>query len=485
MRKWLTDILREIVILEIVGDVYVEIDNVSFDSKDIKNNTLFVATRGTNIDAHNFIPDAINNGSVAIVCEKFPNELFNNIAYVKVNNSSVALGYICSNFYDNPSRKLKLIGITGTNGKTTIATLLYNLFTKLGYKVGLLSTICNKISTDIIPSTHTTPDTVILNKLLVIMVDRGCEYCFMEVSSHAIIQNRIAGLYFAGGIFTNLTHDHLDYHKTFGNYISAKKSFFDNLTDNAFALTNIDDKNGKLMLQNTKARKFTYSLKSKADFSTIILENNFGGLKLQIDSFEIWCRLIGNFNAYNITAVYATALIAGQKAEEVLSIISNLDAIEGRFEWFKDKNNVIAIVDYAHTPDAIKKVLTTISAIKKHNEKIITVIGAGGDRDKAKRPEMADISVKKSDRVILTSDNPRTEDPAIIIKEMCHGISDKDMRKAISIIDRKEAIKAAYSLAQPGDIILIAGKGHEKYQEIKGLRYSFDDKQIIKELMSI
>jgi UDP-N-acetylmuramoyl-L-alanyl-D-glutamate--2,6-diaminopimelate ligase len=378
-----------------------------------------------------------------------------------------------------------LVGITGTNGKTTIATLLSNLFMEMGYKVGLLSTICNKINDEIIPSTHTTPDQFELNKLLGMMVEKGCEYCFMEVSSHAVVQNRVAGLYFAGGVFTNITHDHLDYHKTFENYISSKKEFFDRLPDNAFALTNIDDRNGNVMLQNCKAKKFSYSLHTLADFKTRILENNFGGMQLQINDHEIWSRLIGTFNAYNLTAIYATAILLGQDTNEILTALSNLYPAEGRFESIKDKKNVVAIVDYAHTPDAVKKVLSTIASIKNNNEKIITVIGAGGDRDKTKRPEMANISAQISDRVILTSDNPRSEDPAIIVDEMEKGISAADKLKVLTILDRKEAIKTAYALAQPNDIILIAGKGHEKYQEIKGIKYPFDDKQIIKELMEL
>ncbi len=485
MMKTLKNLLHNVATIEIIGNTDIGIESVSFNSNNIKKNELFVAVRGISVDAHKFIPDVIKSGAIAIVCEEYPTVLESNVTYIKVLNSGKALGFICSNFFDNPSAKLKLVGITGTNGKTTIATLLCNLFIKMGYKVGLLSTICNRISDEVIPSTHTTPDQFVLNKLLATMVERGCEYCFMEVSSHSVVQNRVAGLQFAGGVFTNITHDHLDYHKTFENYISAKKEFFDSLPETAFALTNIDDRNGSVMLQNSKAKKYSYSLQSMADFKTRILENNFGGMQLSINDREIWCRLIGNFNAYNLTAIYATATLLGQDIDEILTAVSDLDAAEGRFESFKDKKNVVAIVDYAHTPDALKKVLTTIASIKNNKEKIITVVGAGGDRDKTKRPEMASISAQISDRVILTSDNPRSEDPTVILEEMKIGISASDKLKVLAILDRKEAIKTAYALAQPNDIILIAGKGHEKFQEIKGIKYPFDDKQIIKELMDL
>jgi UDP-N-acetylmuramoyl-L-alanyl-D-glutamate--2,6-diaminopimelate ligase len=481
--KTLKVLLQDIEPIETIGDIDIGIESVCFNSNEVKKNDLFIAIKGTNVDAYKFIPDAIRKGAVAIICETLPIINEKNITYVKVKDSGKALGFVCSSFFNKPSLNLKLIGITGTNGKTTIATLLYNMFLSLGYKAGLLSTICNQINRNTIPSTHTTPDHFVLNGLLKMMVDSGCEYCFMEVSSHAIVQNRVAGLHFSGGIFTNITHDHLDYHQTFDNYISAKKAFFDDLPQTSFALTNIDDKNGSVMLQNTKARKYSYSLKNQADFKTKIMENGFEGLQLQINNKEIWCKLVGNFNAYNLTAIYAAAILLEQKEESVLKILSNLESAEGRFETVKDNTNVIAIVDYAHTPDALKNVLATISSIKRNNARIITVIGAGGDRDKAKRPEMANISVKISNQVILTSDNPRSEDPAVILKEMENGISSEDKNRALSIIDRKEAIKAAYALAQPGDIILIAGKGHEKYQEIKGVKYPFDDKQIIRDLM--
>ncbi len=483
--KTLQALLNNTPFLEIIGKPDIDIENISFNSNEILENTLFIALQGTHVDAHKFIPDVIKKGAVAVVCEILPETREGHITYIKVQNSSSTLGLVCSNFFDNPSSKLKLIGITGTNGKTTIATLLFNMFIELGYKVGLISTICNMINSEIIPSTHTTPNQFVLNKLLGNMVDNGCEFCFMEVSSHSVVQNRVAGLNFAGGVFTNITHDHLDYHKTFENYIAAKKGFFDNLNEQAFALTNLDDRNGSVMTQNTKARKYSYSLKTIADFNTKVLETNFEGMQLQINGNDIWCRLIGNFNAYNLTAIYGTAILLGQNNNEVLRVLSNLNAAEGRFETIKDKNNVIAIIDYAHTPDAIKKVLSTISFIKSSTQKIITVIGAGGDRDKTKRPEMASIAIKNSDKVILTSDNPRSEDPSVIIQEMYLELEEHDKKNVLSITDRKEAIKTAYTIARPGDIILIAGKGHEKYQEINGVKYPFDDKQIIKELMEL
>jgi UDP-N-acetylmuramoyl-L-alanyl-D-glutamate--2,6-diaminopimelate ligase len=484
MRKTLKELLCDITAIEIIGKTDIWIENISFNSKDIPENTLFVAIRGTRFDGHNFISDAVKRGAIAVICETLPIN-FENITYLKVPDSGWALGQIASNFFDNPSSKLKLVGITGTNGKTTIASLLYSMFRKLGYKTGLLSTICNRINDKIIPSTHTTPDQFVLNKLLKNMVDEGCEFCFMEVSSHAVHQNRIAGLSFVGGIFTNITHDHLDYHKTFENYIIAKKAFFDHLPENAFALSNIDDKNGNVMLQNSKAKKYSYGLLALADFKTRILETNFGGMCLKINEQEIWSNLTGKFNAYNVTAIYAATILLGQKENDALTVLSSLEAVEGRFESLTDKNNVVAIIDYAHTPDAINKVLSTIDALRNRNKKIITVIGAGGDRDKTKRPEMARIAVQQSDKVILTSDNPRSEDPSTIIEEMEKGVPTPFTTKVLKITDRTEAIKTAYALAQPGDIILIAGKGHEKYQEIKGIKYPFDDKQIIKELMHI
>jgi UDP-N-acetylmuramoyl-L-alanyl-D-glutamate--2,6-diaminopimelate ligase len=399
------------------------------------------------------------------------------VDFIMVADSAVALGIVAANFYDNPSQNLKLVGVTGTNGKTTIATLLYQLFRDLGYKCGLLSTVENQINGRIIPSTHTTPDQVELNRLLNEMVELGCDYCFMEVSSHAVAQHRIEGLVFAGGIFSNLTHDHLDYHKTFEAYLKAKKAFFDSLPKNAFALTNTDDRNGNVMLQNTKAYKKTYGLKNMADFKAKVLENQFGGLLLLIDNEEVWFKMVGSFNAYNLMAVFATAMLLDQDRSKVLTSLSKLSGAEGRFDYMISPSKIIGIVDYAHTPDAVQNVLSTVKDIRKGNEKVITVLGCGGDRDKTKRPVMAKVACEWSDRVILTSDNPRTEDPAQIIKDMEAGIPAGVQRKSVSIIDRREAIKTACMLAQPGDIIVLAGKGHEKYQEINGVKNHFDDKE--------
>ena len=485
MKKNLTDILVKAGVLEIVGSTDIAIESISFNSSKIPSDCLFVAVMGTKVDGHSYIQDAIDKGAIAIVCEIFPEHKEPNITYVKVQNSSFALGHICSNYFDHPSQKLKLVGVTGTNGKTTTASLLYKMFVKLGYKVGLISTISNIINDEIYPATHTTPDPYVLNGLLAKMVEMGCAYCFMEVSSHAICQHRIAGLEFAGAIFSNITHDHLDYHKTFKNYIKAKKGFFDNLTFKAFALTNIDDINGRIMVQNTKAKKYYYSLQSPADFKCRIVENQFGGMQLNLDGDKFWCRLMGKFNAYNLTAIYGAALLLGQNRDEIITVLSDLESVEGRFESFIDRNKVVAIVDYAHTPDALKNVLSTIASIRSGNEKIITVVGAGGDRDKTKRPEMAKIAVNKSDKVILTSDNPRYEDAETIMNEMLAGVVVSKRKKVLMIENRKEAIKTAYALANPGDIILIAGKGHEKYQDIKGVKTPFDDKQIINDLMNL
>ncbi|MEI6122234.1 MAG: UDP-N-acetylmuramoyl-L-alanyl-D-glutamate--2,6-diaminopimelate ligase [Bacteroidota bacterium] len=485
MKQNLDDIINKSGIIEIIGSTNKPILSISFNSVDTSDGCLFVAIKGTKVDGHAFISEAINRGAVGIVCEKLPEQKFPNVTYIKVQNSSYALGQICSSFYNHPSAKIKLIGVTGTNGKTTTASLLYKMFILLGYKVGLISTICNKINNENFPASHTTPDSLILNKLINRMVERGCEYCFMEVSSHAVCQERIVGLNFSGGIFSNITHDHLDYHKTFENYILAKKRFFDSLPTDAFALTNIDDRNGNVMIQNTKAKKYTYSLLLPADFKCKILENQVSGMHLNLDGNEVWCNLVGSFNAYNLTAIYATALLLNQNKVEVLTALSSLTAVEGRFESFKDKNNVVAIVDYAHTPDALKNILSTIISMRSGKEKIITVVGAGGDRDKTKRPEMARIVADMSDRVILTSDNPRSETPEAIIDEMITGVDLTKKQKILVIVNRKEAIKTAYALALPSDIILLAGKGHEKYQDIQGIKYPFDDKQIIKDLMKI
>ncbi len=479
--RLLKDILYKAGIIEVIGNTNASVNGISINSNEIKANYLFVALRGTRVDGHQFIPQVIEKGATAIVCEQLPETIQSGINYVKVTNAHIALAEICSNFYNQPSSKLKLVGITGTNGKTTTATLLFNLFTQLGYKCGLLSTVENRINSKIITATHTTPDPIQLNKLLSEMVFEECEYCFMEVSSHAVAQHRIAGLQFAGGIFTNITHDHLDYHKTFDEYIKAKKGFFDMLPDTAFALVNADDKNGKVMLQNSRANKKTFGLHGVCDFKCRILENNFTGLLLNIDNHEIVCHLIGSFNAYNLLGIYAAAVLLGIEKEKVLTQVSTLTSVEGRFEYLNSSNNIIGIVDYAHTPDALKNVLSTIEDIRTRNEKVITVVGCGGDRDAAKRPLMAHIACEKSDKVILTSDNPRSEDPQKIIDQMRAGVEAHQSAKVLSVLDRREAVKVACSLAQPGDIILIAGKGHEKYQEIKGVKYPFDDKEVLQE----
>jgi len=481
--KQLTNILNNASIIEIIGNKDIVIDNITFDSRNVEANFMFIAVRGTKSDGHNYIEQTIEKGAVCIVCEVLPAIINKSVTYVLVKDSSFSLGIIASNYYDNPSEQLSLVGITGTNGKTTTVTLLYNLFKELGYGVGLLSTISNKINEIEYPSTHTTSDAIQLNALLKKMVDSGCSYCFMEVSSHAIVQNRISGLKFKGAIFSNITHDHLDYHETFAEYIKAKKLFFDNLSNEAFALVNVDDKNGMVMLQNTKAKKYTYSIKNVADYKCKILENNLTGLHLNFDGIEVFSKLVGSFNAYNLTAVYAAAILSGADKLDVLRIISNLNAAEGRFEYVKSKDNIIAIVDYAHTPDALTNVLSTISAIRTNNEQLITVVGAGGNRDAQKRPIMARIACEMSNLVILTSDNPRDEEPEEIIRQMEAGIDPSLSRKALTIINRKEAIKTACTIAKPGDIILVAGKGHEKYQEIKGVKHHFDDKEILTEFL--
>ncbi len=481
----LQNILKGIKVIRVIGNPDPEIRSVQFDSRKIEPADVFVAVKGTKSDGHEFIEQVIQAGAVAVVCELLPSDLNEAITYIQVEKSGLALGIMASNHYDNPSTKLKLVGVTGTNGKTTIASLLHEVFQKLGYKSGLLSTIRNKIGDRIIEATHTTPDPIQLNNLLNQMVLSGCSYCFMEVSSHAIDQDRIAGLAFKGGIFTNLTHDHLDYHGTVENYLKAKKKFFDNLTSDAFALTNVDDRNGRVMLQNTKASRKTYSLKSDSDFKCRIIENQFEGLQLNIDGEEFWTNLIGKFNAYNLLAVYAAAILLGEKKQDVLTSLSAVKAVEGRFDYIRSQNNIVGIIDYAHSPDALNNVLSTIAAIRTRNETLITVVGAGGDRDKLKRPLMAKVACEFSNRVILTSDNPRSENPEDIIDEMEKGIDDVNIGKVLKIVNRKEAIKTACALAKPGDIILIAGKGHEKYQEIKGVKHPFDDKEILKGFLLI
>lgn len=483
MEKNLADLLKNIGKYELSGNLQVIISSIVFDSRKVEKQSLFVAVNGTVSDGHLYINQAIENGAVAIMCERLPEQLTENITYILIENTALGLGIISSEFYNNPSHNLKLVGITGTNGKTTTVTLLYNTFKSLGYKVGLLSTISNKIHEKEIPATHTTPDAIQINSLLNQMVEEGVSYCFMEVSSHAIVQHRIAGLKFSGGIFSNITHDHLDFHKSFSEYIKAKKQFFDNLSSDAFALTNMDDKNGMVMIQNTKAHRYTYSLQSVSDFKCKIIENELSGLHLNIDGIDVITKLVGKFNAYNLTAIYATAILLNADKTEVLQILSNLNSAEGRFEYIKSANNITAIVDYAHTPDALINVLNTIDAIRTKNEKLITVVGAGGNRDAQKRPVMAKIASEKSDITILTSDNPRDEDPEEIIKQMEAGVEILLKRKVLTILNRKDAIKTACTLAMSGDIILVAGKGHEKYQEIKGVKYHFDDKEILKEFL--
>ena len=479
--KLLSDIIYKVRLEEIIGSTHMAISSATFDSRTVKKDSLFIATKGTAVDGHKYIDKAIELGAIAIVCEELPETKNELVTYIKVTDSSYALGIIACNFFDNPSEKLKLVGITGTNGKTTTVTLLFNLFRSLGYSAGLISTVENKINNTIIPATHTTPDALTLNELLANMLAQGCEYVFMEVSSHAVVQNRIAGLSFTGAIFSNITHDHLDYHKTFDEYIKAKKRFFDQLPNTAFALINRDDRNGSIMLQNTKAQKYTYGLQSMADFKCKILENQLNGLLLNIDNVEVWVKLIGTFNAYNVLAVYSAAVLLKQNKTNVLTALSNLNSVEGRFQYVKSPKGIIGIVDYAHTPDALKNVLETIKDLRTGAEQVITLVGCGGDRDSAKRPVMAAIACEYSDKVILTSDNPRSEDPDDILDQMQKGISPVDNKKTLRISDRKEAIKTACSLSKPGDIILIAGKGHEKYQEIKGVKHPFDDFEILKE----
>lgn len=485
MMKELKDILYGVSLKQVSGTTDKEIQAVCFDSRKAAPGVLFVAVKGTESDGHAFIDKAIDLGASAILCEKFPAVFRENVSYFQVENSAKALGIIAANFFDHPSKKLKLVGVTGTNGKTTIATLLFQLFKDLGYKTGLLSTVQNQINELIIPATHTTPDPIALNSLLDDMVESGCDYCFMEVSSHALAQSRTEGLSFAGGIFTNLTHDHLDFHKTFDAYLKTKKSFFDGLDNKAFALTNIDDKHGIVMLQNTGAHKKTYGLKNIADFKAKIIENHFSGLLLNIDGEEAWFKMVGSFNAYNLLAVYAAALLLEQDRTKVLTSLSRLKGAEGRFDYLISSSGIIGIVDYAHTPDAVQNVLSTIRDIRKGTEQVITVLGCGGDRDKAKRPVMAQVACDWSSKVILTSDNPRTEVPEQIIRDMEAGVLPHNKKKAISITDRKEAIRTACHLAKPGDIILVAGKGHEKYQDTGGIKLPFDDKEILTEFLNL
>ena len=464
------------------GPAEQEVKDLQFDSRQVTDGTLFVAQRGTKVDGHQFISGAIEKGAVAVVCEDLPEKLIQGVAYVKVPNSSKALGLMAANYYGHPSEQLKLIGITGTNGKTTTVTLLHRMFRMLGHHVGLVSTIVNKIDEEELPTGHTTPDALELNQLLRRMVDAGCEYCFMEVSSHAVVQHRIAGVRFAGAIFSNITHDHLDFHKTMANYIAAKKGFFDGLTEGAWALVNIDDKNGRVMVQNTRAEVHTYALQHAADFHCRLVENTFEGMHLNINGQALWCRLVGRFNAYNLTAIYAAAVLCGADQQEVLRLLSLLEAAPGRFQYVSGRG-ITAIVDYAHTPDALQNVIATIDDIRRPTQLLITVVGCGGDRDRTKRPEMAKIAAEGNDKVVLTSDNPRTEKPDAILDEMEAGLTAQQLSHVVRITDRRQAIRTACMMAKEGDIVLVAGKGHEKYQEINGVRNHFDDvEELEKEL---
>lgn len=479
----LKDILYKVAIEAVKGSTEIAINAIDFDSRKIEANDVFIAIRGAVADGHEYIETAISKGAVAIICDTFPENIAQGVTYIQVKDTNRALAFIASNYYGNPSANLKLVGITGTNGKTTIASLLFQLFKKAGYKVGLLSTVKNVVDDVEYKSMLTTSDSITINKFLKEMNDVGVEFCFMEVSSHGIAQKRTEGLQFAGGVFTNLSHDHLDYHKTFAEYRDVKKMFFDQLPKSAFALVNSDDKNGMVMLQNTIAKKLTYALKSYADYRAQILENQLSGLLLKVNEQEVWVRLIGTFNAYNLLAIYGTAIELGLDNLEVLRLLSELESVSGRFQFIVSKENITAVVDYAHTPDALENVLKTIDDIRTKNEQLITVVGCGGDRDKTKRPIMANIASTLSDKAILTSDNPRTEDPEAIILEMEQGVEPQNYKKTIAIVDRKQAIKTACQLAQPNDIILIAGKGHETYQEINGVRYDFDDMKIVTELL--
>ena len=481
--KTLKNILYKVAIESVKGSTDCTINKIEFDSRKITDSDIFVAINGTLSNGHNFIDKAIQLGAIVIICEQYPTQIHDGITYVQVLNSNAALAHLATNFFDNPSTKLKLVGITGTNGKTTIASLLYQLYKKAGYKVGLLSTVKILVDTLEYKATHTTPDSVTINYYLNEMVEMGCEFCFMEVSSHGIDQKRTEGLLFVGGVFTNLTHDHLDYHNSFAEYRDVKKSYFDYLPKSAFALINADDKNGAVMLQNTKAKKVTYALKSYADYKAVVLENQLSGLLLKINDNEVWVKLIGTFNAYNLIAIYGVAVELGMESLEAMRLLSELESVSGRFQFIVSAQKITAIVDYAHTPDALENVLNTINNIRTKNEQLITVIGCGGDRDKAKRPIMAQIASSLSDKLILTSDNPRSENPETIIAEMEIGVEPQNFKKMLSINDRKQAIKTACQFAKSGDIILIAGKGHENYQEIQGVRHHFDDMEQVTEFL--
>ena len=479
----LKDILYKVTINAVVGDTNVMVNHVQFDSRKISKGDVFVAIKGTVVDGHNFINDVIVKGAIAVVCEKTPENTVQDVTYIEVDSTSKALAFIASNYYNVPSENLKLVGVTGTNGKTTIASLLYQLFKKAGYKVGLLSTVKVMVDETEFTATHTTPDSLSINYYLSKMNNEGVEFCFMEVSSHGIHQHRTEGLHFTGGIFTNLSHDHLDYHNTFAEYRDVKKSFFDKLPKTAFSLVNIDDKNGEIMLQNTSSKQYTYALKTYANYRAQILENQFSGLLLKINDHEVWTRLIGNFNAYNLVAIYGASELLGLEKTEILRLISELESVSGRFEYFVTEGNITVIIDYAHTPDALKNVIETINSIRTKNESLITVVGCGGDRDRTKRPKMAHIASALSTKVVFTSDNPRSEIPEEIIVEMEKGVAPQNFKKTVSIVDRKQAIKTACQLAGPNDIILVAGKGHETYQEINGVKTNFDDYKIVEEFL--
>jgi len=482
--KQLKDILAQVEIIKSIGDLDIAISKLELDSRQVEKGTLFFAVKGTVTDAHQYIPQVIEKGAAAIVCSELPKEIAENATYILVKDVQLSVGLIASAFYNHPSEKIKLIGVTGTNGKTTTTTMLYQLFTALGNACGLISTVEYIIDKTTYTSTHTTPNPIRLNELIAEMVAANCTYCFMEVSSHAVVQGRINGLQFDGAIFTNITHDHLDYHGTFDNYIKAKKQFFDNLSSDAFALTNKDDRNGSVMLQNTKAAKYTYALKSSADFNCKIIESDFNGLLLKIDTIEAWFNLVGKFNAYNLLAVYSTAFLLGISQEEIITKLSLQTRVNGRFEVYRSDKGLVGIVDYAHTPDALKNVLDTINDVRTKNEQLITVVGCGGNRDKTKRPIMGKVATQLSDKVIFTSDNPRDEDAAAIIDEMMNGVEAIDYKKTLKISDRKEAIRTAIMLSNPKDIILIAGKGHETYQEIKGVKTPFDDRIVLTEIFN-
>lgn len=485
MTKSLNDILYKVNLTSVSGNMSRQVNSVCFDSRKVNEGSLFVAVRGTQVDGHGFIEKAIELGAIAIICEEMPILPHPDVTYVEVKNSSAALGVIASNFYDNPSSKIKLIGVTGTNGKTSTVTLLFKLFKSMGHSVGLLSTVENRINEEVIPSTHTTPDQISLNELLASMVQKGCQFAFMEVSSHAIDQNRIAGLEFSGAVFMNISHDHLDYHGTFDKYIEAKKKLFDGLSSSAFALVNQDDKRGPIMLQNCKAKHATFGLKFLTDYKARVITNSYQGLELDINGKNVWFRLIGKFNAYNLLAAYAVSDLLDEDDEETLMMLSSLETAPGRFEVVDPTSDIMALVDYAHTPDALENVMQTIDGIRTGNESVITVLGCGGDRDKAKRPVMASIAVKWSNKVIFTEDNPRNEDPRGILNDMLGGVGKSYVKKTLVIQDRREAIKTACSMAEVGDIILVAGKGHENYQEVKGVRHYFDDRLILKEMLEL